>query len=153
MKRFFFWLYALVFLTGCSSVPLDFGGDSDKLVEIRMSWQAHKPAAQPSDEKPPFEVPPEVVATYQFPDIHAGMNYVLGTEKRLTPTVGIEILEFKLPVVRWFNVQAQGGNQLVDIYVGKRFTSVIEITAGAWWGYDFEEHDTTWGLGATLIKF
>jgi hypothetical protein len=149
------WLIAILFLlTGCKSVPLDFGGDSQKAFEWRWSWQQSKPAAQPSDEKPPFEVPPEVEATYTFPDVHAGMNYVMGgPDRRLTPTVGIEVCEFKVPALRWFNVQVQGGNQLADVYIGKRWTSVVEVTTGAWFGYDFEEHDTTWGLGATLIKF
>ena len=143
----------LFLLTGCISVPLDFGGDSEKSFEWRWGWKQNKPAAQPSDEKPPFEVPPEVEATYTFPDVTAGANAAVAPDFKFTPTVGVEIAEFKVPALRWFTIQAQGGYQLMDVYVGKRWTSVVEITTGAWFGYDFDEHDTTWGFGATLIKF
>lgn len=175
MRLFIAALTAFLVLTGCSGAQkkpdaplaegaksevkskdfhLDFGGDDSKAFEWKWSWRADKPAAQPDSERPPFEVPPEVEATYAFPDVHAGLNVVLGSEDtRITPTLGIEIAEFKVPGLRWFNIQAQGGAQLLDVYVGKRFTSIFEITAGGWFGYDFEEKDQTWGVGFTLTKF
>lgn len=154
MKKVLACLLLLCGTAQAEGVKLDFGGDDSKWIEWRWGWANDRPAAQPDSEKPPFEVPPEVVATYAFPDVHAGLNFVLGSEDfRLTPVVGIELAEFKLPLVRWFSVQAQAGYQLVDVYVGKRFTSIVEITAGVFWGYDFDDHDTTYGIGISITKF
>jgi len=151
---------ALFFLlSGCAAAgKLDFGGDDKKPFELRWAWEkgVEQSKAEPGkvDADGVYQPEtPEATAALQFPDIHAGMNVEIRPEVKLTPTVGVEILEFKVPYLRWFNVQAQAGNQLIDVYCGKKLLSVYEITAGAWFGYDMDEHDTCWGVGGTLIKF
>lgn len=144
----------LLCLTGCSAFPLDFGGDSKKSFEWRWSWTRAKPAAQPGDEKPPFDAPPEVEATYAMPDIHAGLLYSLsGGDSRLTPSLGLEIAEFKLPVVRWFVIEIVAGKDLVGFYVGKRLTSIFEISIGGGICWDLETDDWVPVIGADILKF
>ena len=146
-------------LMSCSVVrALDFGGTDEKPFEFRFAWQKRfeTSTAKPGevDESGVYQPEtPEVDAALQFPDIHAGLAAEVRPELKITPVIGIEACEFRLPYLRWFNVQVQGGNQLVDIYCGKRLVSVYEITAGAWIGHDFDENSTCWGFAATLIKF
>jgi hypothetical protein len=149
--------FLLCSLPGCSY--LDFGGNDEKQFEVRFFWQ-NGPSIGPEDpDNPGFDKDgnkrpsPEVLATYTFPDIHAGMNGQIGPKGRITPTMGIELVEVKVPYLRWFNLQVQGGYQLVDLYLGKRFTSIFEVTVGPWIGWDFEADATAWGVGGTLIKF
>lgn len=152
-------LFAFPFLVGCSVMKtLDFGGVDEKPFEARFAWQKRfeTSKADPGkiDDKGVYQPEtPEVEAALQFPDIHAGMSVVIQPKPRITPTVNVEIVEFKVPVLRWFSVQVGAGNQLAEIYLGKRLVSVFEITAGPWVGYDFEEHDRSWGVAATLIRF
>lgn len=139
---------------GCSGLPLDFGGASEKAWEWRWGWSTYKPSAQPADEVPPFEVPPELLATYSWPDLHAGTMYSLnGGAGRLTPYLGVEVAEFKVPHARWFVIEGISGTDLVGGYVGKRWTSVIEVTTGVGLVYDVEEK--TWApvVGVDLIRF
>ena len=158
MNRLFIPLLFPAFL-GCSVTrALDFGGSDEKPFEFRFAWQKRFETSKAEPGKVDAEgvyqpETPEVDAALQFPDIHAGLNAEVRPEFKLTPTVGVEVVEFKVPYLRWFNVQVQGGNQLVDVYLGKRLISVFEVTIGPWYGYDFEEHDTCWGVGGTLIRF
>jgi len=81
------------------------------------------------------------------------MMAVVQPKGRFTPTVHVELCEFKTPYLRWFSVQAGAGDQLAEVFLGKRLVSVFEITAGPWFGRDFEEDAWAWGVGGTLIKF
>lgn len=150
---------AFVLLSGCNVMrALDFGGDPAKAWDFRFGWDKgiEKSKAKPGgiDEHGVYQPEtPEVDAILSFPDIHAGMMGVVQPAGRFTPTVQVEILEFKVPYARWFSLQAGAGNQLVDLYLGKRLVSVFEITVGPWIGWDFEEDAKAWGIGGTLIKF
>ena len=146
-------------MLGCSVMrALDFGGDPGKAFEFRLGWEhgIEIPAGKPGTTNPDGTyVPetPEVAAILGFPDVHAGMNVIIQSKPRISPTIGIEVCEFKVPYLRWFNVQVQGGTDLVDIYVGKKLLSVFEISVGLWAGWDFAEDRTAFGIGGTLIKF
>jgi hypothetical protein len=153
-------LAALPLLSGCAS--LDFGGADGAAWQFRPGWnQAGVSSIGEEDpENPGFDkdgnlIPdnPEIATTYQFPDTTAGYALTMGSHSRTTPIIGIEAFEFKVPYLRWFSVQAQAGDQLLGVYVGKRFTSIYEITAGPWWGRDQETNEQSWGLAFTLIKF
>lgn len=147
------------FMFGCSLMrALDFGGDPGKPFEFRAGWDhgIELASGTPGKTDPNgVYVPetPEVNSILGFPDVHAGMNVLIRKNPRISPTVGIEACEFKVPYLRWFNVQVQGGSDLVDFYVGKRLVSIYEITAGPWVGWDFTDHQICVGAGATIIKF
>lgn len=147
------------FVLGCAVMrALDFGGDPGKQWEFRFGFEH---GIETTEGKPGTTNPdgtyvpetPEVDAILSFPDVHAGLNVVIQSKPRISPTVGIELCEFKVPYLRWFNVQVQGGTDLADIYIGKRLVSVFEITVGPWVGWDFAEDRLAFGAGGTLIKF
>lgn len=150
---------AAVLLSGCSILrALDFGGDSKKPFEFRFGWQhgIEQSKAKPGQvDKDGVYQPetPEVDAILGFPDIHAGIMGEVQPKGRFTPTVQVELCEFKVPVLRWFSVQLGAGYQLAEAYIGKRLISVFEVTGGFWIGRDFEEDDWAWGFGGTLIRF
>ena len=146
-------------ISGCAVTrALDFGGSDDKPWDFRWGWEhgIEQSKAKPGevDEDGVYQPEtPEVDAILGFPDVHAGLMVVVQPKSRITPTVQIEALEFKVPYARWFSVQAGAGAQLAEVYMGKRLVSVFEITAGGWVGWDFDEDDVAWGVGGTLIKF
>lgn len=146
-------------LSSASCKCLDFGGKDEKAWELQFFWDRAPAIGKEDPKNPGFDtdgnkIPsPEIYATYYFPDIHAGFAGEIKPKARMTPVVGVELLEFKIPYARWFNLQVQGGADIVSIYLGKRFTSIIEVTVGPWVGRDFELDDWAYGLGGTLIKF
>lgn len=150
---------AFAILSGCSVLrALDFGGDDKKPFEFRFGWERgiEQSKAKPGqvDANGVYQPEtPEVDAILQFPDIHAGVMVEIQPKGRVTPTVQVELCEFKVPYARWFGVQFGAGYQMLDVYVGKRLISVFEITFGPWVGWDFDLDDWAWGAGGTLIKF
>lgn len=159
MKRLLL-ILAIAFLPGCAA--LEFGGDEDRAWDFRWGWNQAgvSDIGEPDPENPEFDedgnlIPDaDVTMTYQFPDVTAGYTVVMGSERsRTTPTMGVEAFEFKVPYLRWFSTQAMVGNDLVGVYVGKRFTSIYEVTGGVFYGRDQESDEETWGLSFTLLKF
>lgn len=149
---------ALGLLPGCSILrALDFGGDPGKAFEFRWGWERIETSkAKPGgvDDSGVYKPEsPEVEAILNFPDIHAGLFAAVQPKARISPTVQLELFEFKVPYARWFSVQIGAGAQLAEVYLGKRLISVFEITVGPWVGWDFDEHDYAWGVGGTLIRF
>lgn len=156
MKIFF---AAILALSTASCRFLDFGGDNEKAFEARFFWDRIPKIGEEDKDNPGFDkdgnkIPsPEVLATYYFPDVVTGLNVVVQPSARMTPILGVELGEFKVPYLRWFSVQFQGGADLGTLYVGKRLTSVFEITMGPWIGWDFQENERAWGIGGTILKF
>lgn len=148
-----------VLLSSASCKYMDFGGDDKKQWEFQFFWDRAPEIGEEDPKNPGFDkdgnkIPsPEVYATYYFPDIHAGLGAEIGPKARITPVVGIELFEFKVPYARWFSFQVQGGADIVNVYLGKRLTSIFEVTVGPWFGRDFEQNDWAYGVGGTLIKF
>ncbi len=62
-------------------------------------------------------------------------------------------MEFKVPVLRWFSVQAGAGANEAHLYLGKRLTSIYEVTIGPMLVRRFDEDDWVFGIQGTLIKF
>jgi len=147
----------MVVMNGCFFKYLDFGGVDEKPFEFRWGWERfEKGTGKPGtvDENGVFNPEtPQADALLNFPDVHAGLLLEIRPESRLTPTVAIEVFEVKVPFLRWWSFQVGGGQQLVYFYAGKRLLSVVEVTIGPWYGWDFEERDWAWGVGGTLIKF
>jgi hypothetical protein len=147
-----------LFAAGCSY--LDFGGNDEKDFELRFFWdRVPFRIGEEDPNNPGFDkdgnklVSPEILATYYFPDVTAGVYAVVQPEPRITPTVGIELFEAKLWKARWFSAQVFAGHQLVGFSFNKRLTSIVEITAGPFVGRDFGEDEWAWGIGGTLLKF
>lgn len=154
--------------SGCSLLSaLDFGGDDKSSWEIHAGWEhgIHDSSAKPGQvDKDGVYKPetPEAEAILGFPNIHAGVAGEIYPKGHITPTVQIEVFRFKVPVLRWWEVQVGAGANMIDIYLGKRLVSVFEITAGPWAGWDFEEshrrgpntlQKLAYGLQFTMIKF
>lgn len=146
-------------LSACASFPLDFGGDDSKDFEVRFFWNQGPQIGEEDPENPGFDkdgnlIPdPEVLAVYAFPDVHAGYAWLSGDDPKLTPTINVEIMEFKVPFFRWFVVAPGAGSNEAHLYVGKRLTSIYEITFGVLLGRRFDEDDWVWGIQGTLLKF
>lgn len=147
--------------SGCSFLSaLDFGGDDKVAWEFHWGWEHQIAQAKPGtpnggvDEHGVYKPETtEVDAILGFPNIHAGVFGELSPQAKMTPVVNMTLFTFKVPYARWFSVQAGAGNQLVEVYLGKRLVSVFEITFGPWFGWDFDRHEKAYGLGGTLIKF
>lgn len=144
--------------SGCAG----FGGPCTKESwDIRLGWnQSGITVGMEDPDNPGFDkdgnlIPdnPEILATYQFPDVTAGYGVLVQPSSRTTPTLGLELAEFKTPYLRWFSVQAMVGDDLAALYLGKRFTSIYEITGGLFYGRDQRANVETWGLAFTLLKF
>jgi hypothetical protein len=145
---------------GCSGMVLDFGGDDKKPFEFNWGWERGVTEAGPENPATPgFDkdgnkiVPAEVANTYTFPAVHAGVDAEAYHHAGVTPSIGMTAFEFKVPYARWFSVQPHVGADLVDIYVGKRLTSIYEITIGPWFGRNFKDNEWCGGIGLTIIKF
>lgn len=145
--------------SGCAA--LDFGGDKGKAWQFKSGWN---PGGIKIGKEDPnnlgFDtdgnlIPEntEILMTYQFPDVSAGYGVLVQPESRTTPTIGIELAEFKTPYLRWFVVQGMVGDDLAAVYLGKRFTSIYEITGGIFYGRDQRSNEETWGVAFTLLKF
>ena len=94
----------------------------------------------------------EIENTYRFPDIHAGVTYDVEFG-RVRPVLEVELLEFKAPYVRWNQVGILVGEDLIGAHLSHRWTSIYEVSTGVWVGYDTNEHDTTFGFAAFIMKF
>lgn len=159
---------SLFSLAGCKLLAaLDFGGDDKSSWEIHAGWEhgIHDSAAKPGQvDKDGVYKPetPEAEAILGFPNIHAGVAGEIYPKGKITPTVQVEAFRFKVPELRWWEVQVGAGANMVDLYLGKRLVSVFEITAGPWVGWDFvDSHKRgpntldklAYGLAFTIIKF
>lgn len=168
MKKLLFVLALSLATSGCSLMKaLDFGGDDKVAWEFHWGWEhgIHDSTAKPGgvDENGVYQPEtPEVAAILGFPNIHAGIAAEIRPESRMTPTVQVEAFRWKAPGVRWMVVQIGAGNQIVDLYLGKRLVSVFEVSAGPWVGWDFDESHRrgpnfasklAYGVMLTLIKF
>jgi len=150
---------------GCGT--LDFGGIDEKPFEFRLGWdKGIQPIGQEDPNNPGYDMDgnlipsDEVKATYAFPDVSAGMAYVFSEDNaRATPTLGVEMFEVKVPYLRWLKCDVGAGHNYPYVYLGKRITSVYEISAGVMFGYDLSDNDSgddeAWTVGGqiTLIKF
>jgi len=149
----------LAALSCASCKYLDFGGDDEKAFEARFFWDRIPKMGEEDPENPGFDrdgnkLPsPETLVTYYMPDVSVGMALEVQPQARLTPLMSLEVMEFKVPKLRWFSVQLMAGMDMIGLYCGKRFTSILEITAGPWFGRDLIEDDFAWGLSATIQKF
>jgi hypothetical protein len=155
-------------LMGCGLMKaLDFGGTDEKAFEFHFGWEhgIHDGSAPPGKvDKDGVYTPEtkEVDSILGFPNIHAGLAYEIQPKGRITPTVQVEAFRFKVPELRWWEIQVGAGAQIVELYLGKRLVSVYEVTVGPWVGWDFDESHKqgpgffsklAWGVGFTLIKF
>jgi len=146
---------------------LDFGGVDDKPFEFDWGWEhgIHDSTAAPGkvDANGVYQPEtPEVNSILGFPNIHAGVVGEIEPKGKISPTVQVEAFRFKVPELRWWELQIGAGDQMADIYLGKRLVSVYEVTIGPWAGWDFDEshlqgpnflRKIAWGVGGTLIKF
>lgn len=153
---------------GCTFFSaLDFGGDDKIAWEFHPGWEhgLHDSTAKPGqvDDKGVYKPEtPEVEAVLGMPNVHAGLTGEIYPKGHITPTVQVEAFRFKVPELRWWEIQVGAGANMVDLYFGKRLVSVFEITAGPWVGWDFvDSHKRgpntlkklAYGIGFTIIKF
>lgn len=147
-------IVSCIILSGCA---LDFGG-SGKSWDFKPGFEHLKigPGKPGGFDKDGNYIPeiPEVVTTYSIPDISIGsIGTINGSNSKITPYTGVELFEFRIPYVRWFKTELVVGNQLTGFYLGKRWSSIFEITTGVFFGRDFDSDGWVWGIGADFIKF
>lgn len=97
---------------------------------------------------------PEIPMTYKIPDIGAGFIWDVKSME-VSPSIQVEILEVDthIPYVSTLKLDGGVAYQRGYIYVGKLWTNIFEITTGGFVGWNFEEKDLSYGLGATIIRF
>lgn len=150
-------------LGGCS-----FFGSLDQIHENEPSWAFQftwergpdiGPAASTGEDGKKYDkdgnlIPsPETKATYSFPPITAGLDITVWDKYKMTPTLGVALIDAKAPYLRWMDVQVFGGYQQAGIGVYKRFTSIIEICAGVGVVWDFDMKKPIPVIGITITKF
>jgi hypothetical protein len=148
-------------LGGCSFMrALDYDGNPKKSFEFRFGWDhgIEVSKAKPGEVDKEGVYQPEtsgVDAVLSFPGISTGIAWEARPDSRITATVGIELFRVKTPIpyARWWVFEAGGGAQLVEIYAGKLLVPIVDVTAGPWVGWDFDERKYAWGLQATIFKF
>ena len=150
-------LFGLVSLSGCSF--LDFGGDDSKNFELKFFWDNAPDIGEEDPDNPGFDrdgnkrPSPEILATYYFPDVHAGYAWVDGEQNRILPTINVEIAEIKVPYARWFVFAVGAGVDEAHMYLGKRLTSILEVTMGPMLVRRFDTAEWVVGFQVTLLKF
>lgn len=92
---------------------------------------------------------PSIEQTYKMPDISAGFLFDID-RLEVKPCLSVELLD-KARIKTDLGV-ASG---LVFVYLGFRWSSIIEISTGVWTGYYLsrEEQTFSYGVGVTLTKF
>lgn len=162
-------LLSIFLLTGCNSFRPSWVSDNYwELEEARKD----RPEVKPEDFDGPlgghFEgdkwVPddPTIELTYKIPDISAGFIFDANTLD-LSPSLQIELLEFDLPG-SWFNdtflkyirtwkLDFGVAYQRAFGYLGPRLTSIFEISVGGFVGWNWEDEELSYGIGAAIIKF
>lgn len=145
---------------GCS-----FLGSLDQMHNQEPAWELHltwdrtekigpEDPANPGFDKDGNKIPkPETAALFNFPPITAGLEMTVLDRVKMTPTVGIALLDLKVPYARWFDVQVFGGYQQAGLGLYKRFTSIIEICAGVGVVWDFDRRRPLPVIGVTITKF
>jgi hypothetical protein len=96
----------------------------------------------------------EIPATYKIPDIGAGFIFDVNSLD-VSPSIQVELFEIDthVPYVRTLKLDAGVAYQRGYIYVGKLWTSIFEISTGGFIGWNFEDEELSYGVGATIIRF
>lgn len=97
---------------------------------------------------------PDIPMTYKIPDIGAGFIFDVKSLD-LTPSIQVEILEIDthIPYVNTLKLDLGVGYQRAFAYVGKLWTSIFEISTGLFVGWNWDDNDVSYGVGATIIRF
>lgn len=142
---------SVVLLCGCGDV----GGQ-----RFRWGWDRgiSKFSKKRSNINPNYDehgnyIPPKSVSrTYRIPDIHSGVGYDVKANK-MRVFLEMELLEAKITKSHTLMCGMIGGEEFVGIHLSKKLTSIFEIGAGAFVGFDFDEKECTYGVDLLLIKF
>ena len=149
-------------LSGCAFMKaLDYDGNPKKSFEFRFGWDhgIESSKAEPGKVDGAGVYQPEdgggAEAILSFPGISTGLAWEARPKSRVTPTVGMEMFRVKTPIpfARWWVFEAGGGAQLAEVYAGKLFVPVVDVTAGPWVGWDFNERKWAFGGQITIFKF
>lgn len=157
-------ILSLVFaLAGCSFFgSLDQIHEKEPPFDVHFTWDRGPdigPPATTGEDGKKYDkdgnlIPtPETKATYSFPPVTAGLDATVWDKYKVTPTIGIALIDLKVPYARWFDVQVFGGYQQAGIGLYKRFTSIIEICAGVGVVWDFDLRKPLPVVGFTITRF
>jgi hypothetical protein len=97
---------------------------------------------------------PDIPMTYKIPDIGAGFIFDVNSLD-VSPSLQVELLEIDthIPYVRTLKLDAGVAYQRGYLYVGKLWTSIFEISTGVFAGWNWEDNQMSYGVGATIIRF
>lgn len=93
--------------------------------------------------------------TYKIPDISAGFLFDANSID-FTPSIQVEIVEFDIPFLSLLDTwkfDLGVAYQRAYFYAGPLITSIFEISAGLFCGWNWEDEEISYGLGFTIIKF
>lgn len=96
----------------------------------------------------------DIPMTYKIPDIGAGFIFDVNSLD-VSPSLQVEILEIntQLDYVGTLKLDAGVAYQRAFVYLGKLWTNIFEISTGIFVGWNFEDKDLSYGVGATIIRF
>lgn len=96
----------------------------------------------------------EIPATYKIPDIGAGFIFDIHSLD-VSPSLQIELLEVDthVPYLRTLKLDGGVAYQRGYVYLGKLWTNIFEVSTGAFVGWNWEDNDLSYGVGATIIRF
>jgi hypothetical protein len=96
----------------------------------------------------------EIPSTYKIPDIGAGFIFDVNSLD-VSPSLQVELLEVNTHVPYLGTLKLDGGvaYQRGFLYVGKLWTSIFEVSTGGFIGWNWEDDDLSYGVGATIIRF
>ncbi len=147
-------------LGGCSFFSgLDQIHQNEPAWDIHLTWDRTEhieteDPANPGFDKDGNKIPkPETAALFNFPPITAGLGVTVESPVKVTPTVGVALVDLKAPYVRWMDVQAFGGYQQLGVGLYKRWTSIVEICTGVGVVRDFDQRRWLPMIGVTITKF
>lgn len=97
---------------------------------------------------------PTIETTYDIPDISSGLLYDLQTN-RLRAGMSLEIFDDTIIPYSSYPLKSTVGaaEDLTFLTFTVRFTSIIEVSAGPFVGYDFQEKSGVVGISAFITKF
>lgn len=152
-------LTTLLFSSGCNAFRPGFVRETSYEVEERPDNALVDGVSGPTgghfdDEGNWIPDNEDIPLTYKIPDIGAGFIFDV-RDYSVSPSLQIEILEIDshIPYLRTLKLDGGVAYQRGYVYIGKLWTSIFEISTGGFVGWNWEDKDLTYGIGATIIRF
>lgn len=97
---------------------------------------------------------PDIPSTYKIPDVGAGFIVDVNSLD-ISPSLQVELCEVNthLDYIGTLKLDLGVAYQRGFVYLGRLWTNIFEISTGLFIGWNFEDEDLSYGVGATIIRF